>query len=124
MAYTMKIRVHEKKDDVDCKGFIGVTSVGKQALQKLEQTHPAFNGKSLSEIAMGVVREVVFSLMADCELSDDVEECFQRMLEFGLDNIYSLRSKGWPPKFITSKIMRTLNLTPAMSSRQESRSKK
>jgi len=122
MSNNLKIKLHE--DAESGRAFIGVTSVGKQALQKLERTNPVFAGKTIPAIANGVIREMLFALSYDCNLSDDVEECFQRMLEFGLDNVYSLRSKGWNPKVIASKIMKTLNLTPAASDKQESRSKK
>ena len=122
MSNNLKIKLHE--DAESGRAFIGVTSVGKQALQKLERTDPVFAGKTIPAIANGVIREMLFALSYDCNLSDDVEECFQRMLEFGLDNVYSLRSKGWNPKLIASKIMKTLNLTPAASDKQESRSKK
>lgn len=122
MSSNLKIKLHE--DAENGKAFIGVTSVGKQALQKIEQTNPAFTGKPLSAIAKGIVSDVVFNLSYNCNLSDDVEECFQRMLEFGLDDVYVLWSKGWTSIVIARKIMKTLNLTPTASNPQESRSRK
>ena len=118
----LKIKVHEDADNG--KAFIGVTSIGKQALQKIEQTNPSFTGKTLPAIAKEIASDIMFNLSYNCNLSDDVEECFQRMLEFGLDDIYVLWSKGWTSIMIARKIMKTLNLTPTASNPQESRSKK
>lgn len=122
MSNKLNIKLHE--DAENGKAFIGVTPVGKQALQKIEQTNPSFTGKTLPAIAKGIASDVVFNLSYNCNLSDDVEECFQRMLEFGLDDVYVLWSKGWTSIMIARKIMKTLNLTPTASNPQESVSKK
>lgn len=74
---------------------------GDAALLKMQKSLKQYADKTTGEIAADIRYDVATALDMPADEVDDV------MLNFGLDNIYILRSKGLSPKGIAQKILKS-----------------
>lgn len=74
---------------------------GDAALLKMQKSLKQYADKTTGEIAADIRYDVATALDMPADEVDDV------MLNFGLDNIYILRSKGLSPKEIAQKILKS-----------------
>jgi len=74
---------------------------GDSALLKMQKSLKQYADKTTGEIAADIRYDVATALDMPADAVDDV------MLNFGLDNIYILRSKGLSPKEIAQKILKS-----------------
>ncbi len=74
---------------------------GDAALLKMQKSLKQYADKTIGEIAADIRYDVATALDMPADEVDDV------MQNFGLDNIYTLRSKGLSPKEIAQKILKS-----------------
>ena len=93
------------------EGILLDDDAGEIALKKLKAKYSQYRNKSTSEIAADVRYDVATALDMAAEKVDGL------LAQFGLDNLYVLRSKGYTPKQIAQKILAAKNtesLDPAI----------